>query len=146
MTETLVHVQITVQPSVTGCTEAPERAGRILTYTIHTDLIFCFALIDIIFAPFTLIASRTLADIILPLQITGPIVETRRGSTQIITVHIVRTSTFAGDASVRLLTIYRCTDRIQLAAGSLESWRANTCCAVDYTATSIMAVALIRIR
>lgn len=105
MAEALVHVQVAVQSGISRRTKAPKRAGRILTDSVDTDLIFGFALVDVIFAPFALVAGRTVADVVLSLGVTGTVVKARIRRTHVVAVHVVRALTLAGNTAVRFLTV-----------------------------------------
>lgn len=126
MTEALVHIQIAVQPGITRRTEAPKRSGRILTDSVDTDLIFGFALIDVIFASFALEPGRTLADIVVSLGVTGAIVKARTRRTHIVAVHVVRALTLPADTAERFLTVGWTANCRQFAAWSVEALRTDT--------------------
>lgn len=126
MTEALVHVQITVQTGVARCTEAPERPGCILTNSVDTDLVFGFALIDVIFAPFALEPGRTLADIVLSLGVTGAIVKARTRSTHVVAVHVVRALALSADTAEGFLAVGGRANRRKFAARPVEALGADT--------------------
>lgn len=74
MAQALVHIQIAIQTGIARGAEAPERTGRILADTVHTDLILGLALIDIVFTSLAFEAGRTFAHVVLALGVTRSVV------------------------------------------------------------------------
>lgn len=71
--------------------------------------------------------------------------KTRRRGTHIVTVHIIRTLALSGDTPERFQTVGGRTDRAQFTPRPVESLGADARGAVGGAASSVHAIALIRV-